>query len=254
MKAEELLKKIKESNKTPSYQNANTPNNHVGSKGMKKISDPKKGLGQDPTMRAKVDVGKPKKEKRSIDPVPVKPKKLKGARYGVSEEVKAKPEKRMNPSKSVSVRSKQDDSPKNKGDSGKPGKPENKSKMVPNPVTAKKMAVRGQISELEQLLGSKLDVSTLFEDDFEDDSDGVIDDKYEIERIGVDTDKDGIDSEFDPDDITDEEIEGQFKIIGTRNGKKTTLDVAPTEDKARELVGEFQLAFGDPWQISYEPV
>lgn len=347
MKAETLLKKIKESEgmKTPKYANANTPDNHVDAKGMKKVSDPKKGLGKDPTMKPRSDVGIPKKKERRatasgrIDPVNIKPKKTKGARYGIQEEsgrggvmyipgersssgepvvvgfidqggkrkrqfvvsgvdkqkfesvsqrvgtgeeaydfwsnksnakmalgrlnnksltrsfseseVKAKPEKTMEPAKSVSVRTQQNDSPKNMADVGKPSKPESKSKMTPNSVSVKKMKVRGQISEIERLLGSKLkvNVADLFEDDFEDEG------EYEIERIGVgsDDDLDANGKELD-NELTDEEIEGQFKIVGTKNGKTQTLDVAPTEEKARELVGEFQLAFGDPWQISYEPV
>lgn len=356
MKAETLLRMIKESGemKTPKYDNANTPDNHVGSKNMKKVPDPKKGLGKDPTMKPKAEVGTPKKkEKRAtasgrIDPVGIKPKRTKGAKYGITEDSgkggvlyvpqnrsaigvpfvlgfvdnergkrkrqyivpnveesrfrkvkerfgtseeaydfwsnrrdtqmalgkletaplvkrvnessevkKAKAERKMEPAKTASTRTTQDDSPVNKGDPGKPDKPEPKDKMVPNPVNAKKMKVRGQISEIEQLLGSKLkvDLSRLFEDEeFEDEEfeDEPLEDKYEIERLGVEDDDE--EGDLDGSDLTDEEITGQFNIIGVKNGMTQTLDVAPTEERARELVGEFQLAFGDDWQISYEAV
>jgi hypothetical protein len=57
--------------------------------------------------------------------------------------------------KSATVRTKQKDEPKNKGN---PGKVKNKGREGEIPVSVEKLKVRGQISELEKMLGHKLDI------------------------------------------------------------------------------------------------
>ena len=74
MKAAKLLTLVMEKEKAegelavPSYDNQGTPNNHVGNKNMKAVSNPAKGLGQgrDESPYPEADVGTPKRgEKRS---------------------------------------------------------------------------------------------------------------------------------------------------------------------------------------------
>lgn len=78
MKASELLALVKESSKgtksvegevkTPSYDNMNTPDNHVAGKGTKEVTNAKKDFGKKRDKRNPANPGKPKKgEKRGME-------------------------------------------------------------------------------------------------------------------------------------------------------------------------------------------
>jgi len=78
MKAQDLLALVHESSKgsksvegelsMPSYDNLNTPDNHVDGKGSREIKNAKKDFGKKRDMRNRADPGKPKKgEKRGME-------------------------------------------------------------------------------------------------------------------------------------------------------------------------------------------
>lgn len=78
MKAQDLLTLVRESSKgsksvegelsMPSYDNLNTPNNHVDGKGSREVKNAKKDFGKKRDMRNPANPGKPKKgEKRGME-------------------------------------------------------------------------------------------------------------------------------------------------------------------------------------------